>query len=179
VYFSAPIDYLSRNPYIRTIEIYYNSTTLTPDIDEKFNVSIYIKNTGFDGLIIPNLSLSFNDQYGDLALIGKINLVTPEIMYNKLISFNISVKKIGWKGYYYPSVNYFSCLEENSIQIASSKPLILGFINFSILKSVNRDQIEIGDIITVNITVIFLLLRVCYQMRKFHFPIKFKPLNKL
>jgi len=153
VYFSAPIDYLSRKPCIRTIEIYCNSTTLAPDIDEIFNLSIYVKNTGFAGLVIPNLSLSFNDQYGDLAPIGKLNLVTPEIMYNELIISNISVKKVGWKGYYYPSVNYFSCLEENTIQIASSKPLILGFINFSILKSVTRDQIEIGDIITVNITV--------------------------
>ena len=153
VYFSAPIDYLSRNPYIRTVQIYCNSTTLAPNIDEKFNLSIYIKNTGFDGIMIPNLSLSFNDQYGDLTPIRENNLVTPEIKNNELISFNISVKKIGWKGYYYPSVNYFSCLEENTIQIASSKPLILGFINFSILKSVNRDQIEIGDIITVNITV--------------------------
>jgi len=153
VYFSAPIDYLSRNPYIRTIEIYCNSTTLAPDIDERFNLSIYIKNTGFDGLMIPNLSLSFNDQFGDLAPIGKLNLVTPKIMYNELISSTISVKKIGWKGYYYPSVNYFNCSEEKTIQIASSKPLILGFINFSIIKSVNRDQIEIGNIITVNITV--------------------------
>ena len=116
-------------------------------------MSIYIRNIGFDGLIIPNLSLSFSDQYGDLVPIGKTNLVTPEIMYNEIIISNISVKKIGWKGYYYPSVNYFSCLEENTIQIASSKPLILGFINFSIIKSVNRDQIEIGDIISVNITV--------------------------
>jgi len=82
-----------------------------------------------------------------------LNVVTPEIMYNELINSTISVKKIGWKGYYYPSVNYFSCLEENTIQIASSESLILGFINFSILKSANRDQIEIGDIITVNITV--------------------------
>jgi len=153
VYFSAPIDYLSRKPYVRTVEIHYNSTTLAPNIDKLFNLSIYIKNTGFDGVIIPNLSLSFNDQFGDLAPIGEKNLVTPEILYNELIISNISIKKIGWKGYYYPSVNYFSCLEENTIQIASSKPLILGFINFSIVKSVNRDQIEIGDIITVNITV--------------------------
>ena len=153
VYFSAPIDYLTRKPYVRTVEIYCNSTTLAPNIDEIFNLSFYIKNTGFDGVMIPNLSLSFNDQFGDLAPIGKKNLVTPEILYKELIISNISIKKIGWKGYYYPSVNYFSCLEENTIQIASSKPLILGFINFSIVKSVNRDQIEIGDIITVNITV--------------------------
>ena len=153
MYFSAPIDYLSRKPYIRTVEIYCNSTILAPKIDEKFNISIYIKNTGFDGLTIPNLSLSFNEQYGDLLPIGKKNLLTPEIAYNETISFNISVKKDGWKGYYYPSVNYFNCLEEETIQIASSTPLILGFINFSILKSVNRDQIEIGDFIIVNITV--------------------------
>ncbi|MHA1233485.1 MAG: DUF7507 domain-containing protein [Promethearchaeota archaeon] len=153
VYFSAPIDYLSRNPYVRTIEIYCNSTTLAPDIDEIFNLSIYIKNIGFNGLMVPNLSLSFNDQYGNLAPIGEKNLVSPEILYNESIIFNISLKKVGWKGYYYPSVNFFSCLEENTVQIASSKPLILGFINFSILKSINRDQIEIGDIITVNITI--------------------------
>ena len=153
VYFSAPIDYLSRNPYVRTIQIHSNSTTLAPSIDEIFNLSIYIKNTGFAGLVVPNLSLSFNDQYGDLVPISKKNLVTPEIMYNELIIFNISVIKIGWKGYYYPSVNHFSCLEENTIQIATSKPFILGFINFSIIKSVNQDQIEIGDIISVNITV--------------------------
>jgi len=153
VHFSAPIDYLSRKPYIRTVVIHCNSTTLAPGIDENFNISIYINNTGFDGLMIPNLSLSFNDQFGDLIPIGKKNFTTPKIMYNELIGFNISVKKIGWKGYYYPSVNYFSSLEENTIQIASSKPLVLGFINFSILKSVNRDQIEIGDIITVSITV--------------------------
>jgi len=29
VYFSAPIDYLSRNPYVRTIEIYCNSTQIS------------------------------------------------------------------------------------------------------------------------------------------------------
>ena len=153
VSFSAPIDYLSRKPYIRTVEIYCNSTTLAPNIDENFNLSIHIKNTGFAGVVIPNLTLSFNDQYGDLAPISKKNLVTPEIMYDGLIISNISVTKIGWKGYYYPSVNYFNSLEENTIQIASSKPLILGFINFSIVKSVNQDQIEIGDIIMVNITV--------------------------
>ncbi len=152
VYFSAPIDYFSRKPFIRTVEIYSNSTTLAPEIDETFNLSIYIKNIAY-GLMIPNLSLSFNDQYGDLAHIGKKNLVTPEISYNEVISFNISVKKNGWKGYYYPSVNYFNSLEEKTIQIASSKPLILGFINFSILKTVHRDQIEIGDYIIVNITV--------------------------
>jgi uncharacterized repeat protein (TIGR01451 family) len=39
------------------------------------------------------------------------------------------------------------------IQIASSNPIILGFVNFSIVKTVDKNQIEIGDVINVSITV--------------------------
>lgn len=67
---------------------------------------------------------------------------------------SLTLKKVGWRGYYFPSINYFSASERNTIQVASSKPIILGIINFSIIKSVDKNQIEIGDIVTVNITVI-------------------------
>ncbi|MFX1287294.1 MAG: hypothetical protein ACFFFY_01875 [Promethearchaeota archaeon] len=154
VYFSAPIDYSDRLPYVKTIEIFYNSSNLAPSIDEEINLSIYVKNNGLEGLLVQNLTFSINDTFGGLVPVNNSVLMTPLITYNTTEVLTFTLKKVEWRGYYYPAINYFSGLEQNTIQIAASKPIILGIINFSIIKSVDKNQIEIGDLIIVNITII-------------------------
>jgi hypothetical protein len=154
VYFSAPIDYFSRSPYVKTIEIYYDSSTFAPNIEEDLNLSIYVKNNGLEGILVQNLTFSMSDKYSGLVPVNKSFLISPSISYNATEELTLTLKKIGWKGYYFPAINYFSASEQNTIQISSSKPIVLGTINFSIIKSIDKNQIEIGDLITVNITVI-------------------------
>jgi uncharacterized repeat protein (TIGR01451 family) len=153
VCFSAPIDYLSRTPYIQTVEIYYNASNWAPAIGEELNLSIYIRNNSPEGINIQNLSILMNDQYGDLARIDNKTLNLTNIGYNEIRSVDITLIKRDWKGYYYPSINYFENSDNSLIQIASSNPIILGFVNFSIVKTVDKNQIEIGDVINVSITV--------------------------
>ena len=153
VCFSAPVDYLSRVPYVNTIEIYYNTSNLAPAIGEELNLSIHIKNTGPEARNIQNLSISANDQYGDLARVDNETLILTNIGYNEIRSVNLTFIKRDWKGYYYPSINYFDNSGNDLIQIALSSPIILGIINFSIVKSVDKNQIEIGEVINVSITV--------------------------
>ena len=151
--FSAPIDYLTRFPYIKTVEIYFSASNLAPSIGEELNLSVHVKNNGLEGFNIQNLTISMNDQFGDLARIYNEALIIAEIGYNEIKAFNITLIKRDWKGYFYPSINYVENLDKNLIQIASSEPLILGRINFSIVKSVDKNQVEIGDIITVKLNV--------------------------
>jgi uncharacterized repeat protein (TIGR01451 family) len=153
VRFTAPVDYLSRFPYIKTVEIYYYASNLAPAIGEELNLSIYIRNKSPEGMSIQNLSISMNDQYGDLARIDNETLILADMDYNESRSVNFTLKKRDWKGYYYPSVNYFENSDNLLIQIALSNPIILGIVNFSIIKSVDKNQIEIGDVINVSITV--------------------------
>jgi uncharacterized repeat protein (TIGR01451 family) len=153
VYFSAPVDYLSRTPYIQTVEIYYNASNWAPAIGEELNLSIYIRNNSPKGINIQNLSILMNDQYGDLARIDNKTLNLTNIGYNEIRSVDITLIKRDWKGYYYPSINYFENSDNSLIQIASSNPIILGFVNFFIIKTVDKNQIEIGDVINVSITV--------------------------
>jgi uncharacterized repeat protein (TIGR01451 family) len=153
VCFSAPIDYLTRFPYIKTIEIYFNASNLAPSIGEELDLSVYVKNNGLEGFNIQNLIISMNDQFGDLARIDSKDLILAEIGYNETSSFNITLIKRDWKGYFYPSINYMKNSKKNLVQIASSESLILGKINFSIIKSVDKNQVEIGDIITVELNV--------------------------
>lgn len=154
VYFSAPIDYLDRSPHVKTIEIFYNSSNIAPTIEEELNLSIYVKNIGLEGFSVQNLTFSMDDQFGGLVPMNNSILISPAITFNATEVLSLTLKKVGWRGYYFPSINYFSASERNTIQVASSKPIILGIINFSIIKSVDKNQIEIGDIVTVNITVI-------------------------
>jgi len=153
VCFSAPIDYVTRFPYIKTIEIFFNASNLAPSIGEELSLSVYVKNNGLEGFNIQGLTISMRDQFGDLVRIDNEDLILAEIGYNEIKSFNITLIKRDWKGYFYPSINYVKNSKKNLVQIASSEPLILGRINFSIIKSVDKNQVEIGDIINVELNV--------------------------
>ncbi|NVM34096.1 MAG: hypothetical protein HWN81_00775 [Candidatus Lokiarchaeota archaeon] len=158
VYISAAVDYEDFSPFVRTIEIYYNNSDTNlinniPTIGDVFNLTVNIKNTSPNKFKIPDINVLMQDQYYDLRRIDNHSLYFEDIAYNERISFHISLKKTGWKGYFYPSINYIEGSESNSIQISNSLFKILGEINFSIIKSVNRDQIENGDAIIVNIEV--------------------------
>ncbi len=158
VYVSAPIDYEKRYPFIRTIEIYYNNnsnseTEDAPAIGAIFNLSINIKNRGPIGFSLSDLKFSMNDQFGDLKRVENKTIFCQNIAYNDTITFNITLKKFGWKGYYYPPINFFEGSEGNTIQIYSSTSKILGRINFSLTKRVDKEHVEIGEKIIVTIEV--------------------------
>jgi hypothetical protein len=154
IYITAPIDYRSRVPFIKVIDIYYNSSLSAPDIDDIFNITIGIKNKSPLGIDIYNLTISMDDYYGALKRTDNKSLIIDYLGPNQLKEINISILKNSWKGYYYPSINYIDNFESRVIQIGYSDFLILGFINFSIIKSLNKEQVEIGDIVKVKLSVI-------------------------
>jgi len=153
VYISAPVDYDNLFPLVRTIEIFYEDNDIIPVVGDIFNLTVNIKNTGPIGFNISDLNITMNDQFGDLKRTENNTISLIDISYNEISSFTISLKKRGWRGYYYPPINFIESSEGRTLQIYSSLSKILGKIRFSIVKNVNRDQIEIGEIITVNIEV--------------------------
>ncbi|MFW9900154.1 MAG: hypothetical protein ACFFDY_02560 [Candidatus Thorarchaeota archaeon] len=153
VYCSAPVDYDYLFPFVRIIKINLSSNEITPIIGEIFNLTVNIKNIGPKGFNIPDLNISMNDQFGDLKRVENNTIQLENITYNGFKSITLSLKKYGWKGYYYPPINNFESSESRTLQICSSSSIILGVVNFSIVKNVNREQIEVGETIVVYIEV--------------------------
>ena len=153
VYFSAPVDYETRFPFVRSIDISYLSSNPSPDIGQSFNLTILIKNSSPNLVNIPEINLTMNDHYEDLIRIDNNTLTLRNISSNSVKSIYITLKKTEWKGYYYPPIKFIEGDESRTIQISKSSPIILGNVEFSIEKSVSKNQIEIGDEIKVTIEV--------------------------
>ncbi len=153
VYFSAPVDYKNRKPFVRLIEISYATNDSAPIIGAHINLTVNFKNLGPAGITIPDLNVSMNDYYDDLVRIDTNKLTLTNISYLETKSFSIILNKTDWKAYYYPPINLFESSESRTIQISSSLPMILGTINFKITKSIDRSQVEIGDLISITIEV--------------------------
>ncbi len=155
VYVASPVDYESRFPFVRIVEVGYSNSSFTipPDINDIFNLTVIIRSVGPSGLAIPDINISMNDQFGDLRRIDKNDLYFTNIGYNESLAFNVTLKKKEWKGYYYPSINFIEGSEGKTIQISNSLSKILGKISFSLIKKVDKDQVEVGDEITVTIEV--------------------------
>ncbi|MFX0142880.1 MAG: hypothetical protein ACFE9C_02285 [Candidatus Hodarchaeota archaeon] len=155
IFVSAPINYQESFPFVRTIEINYNSDLINnaPAIGDIFNLTVILKNIGPQNISISDLNLKMVDQFGDLKRIDDFILYFEDIAFNDSIYFNITLKKKGWKGYYYPPINFIEGSESRTIQISTSAFKLLGVINFTIVKSVSKYQIEIGDKIIVSVEV--------------------------
>lgn len=153
VYFSAPIDYETRFPFVRTVDISYTSSNPAPSIGALFNLTVVIKNISPKSITIPEINLTLNDHYGHLMKIDNNTLTLLNITYNGNKSIFITLKKTDWKGYYYPSVKFIKGSESRTIQISKSLPIVLGYVEFSIEKSINKDQVEIGDEIKVTVEI--------------------------
>jgi uncharacterized repeat protein (TIGR01451 family) len=152
VYVSAQIDYLNKFPFVRLINISSN-------VSRSFN-SHFIFNLTFNmnivnpyGLQVPDLTISIYDQIGDLKRIDSHVIYFEDIQYDETVTFNITLKKNGWKSYYYIPINFFEGSESSTIQIVYSPSNILGEINFTIKKYVDRKHVDIGDEITIFIDV--------------------------
>ncbi len=154
VYFSAPIDYETRFPYVRTVDISYLSSNSAPRIGESFNLTIIVKNTSPMLINIPEINLTMNDHYGHLIRIDNNTLTISNITYNGNKSLYITLQKTDWKGYFYPSVKFIEGAESRTIQISKSLPIVVGYVQFSIEKSINKEQVEIGDEVKVTIEII-------------------------
>jgi len=153
VYFSAPIDYDLRFPFVKIVEFFYNSSNLTPTIGEIFNITLNAKNVGTSEFELTGVNISLSDQYGHLEKLGINKITFTNISYNEIKSVNITLKKLEWKGYYYPPINFIENDESRMIQVARSNSIVLGSINLSIIKTVDKNQLEIGDIIVVHISI--------------------------
>jgi len=153
VYFSAPIDYDLRIPYVKIVEFYYNSSNLTPTIGETFNLTLNAKNVGICEFELTGINISLSDQYGHLEKLGTTKITFTNISHNEIESVNITLKKHEWKGYYYPPINFIEIDESRTIQVFRSNSIVLGSINLSIIKNIDKNQLEIGDIIVVHISV--------------------------
>ncbi|MHA1146744.1 MAG: HEAT repeat domain-containing protein [Promethearchaeota archaeon] len=152
IYISAPIDYRTRTPYLRTIDIDYKASDNHPEIGQIFTLTVNVENTGPLGISIPDLNLTMNDQYGDLVRVDKGVLNLTNIGYTQIKSTSITLWKKDWKAYYYPPINFITSSESRTIQIAEAQPIILGSFAFSVEKSLNTTNVEIGD--TIKVTTI-------------------------
>ena len=148
VYLSAPLDYEDKFPFVRLIEIYsfMSDVHLNQPI---FNLTYFFISNNPYGINTPDINISIIDQIGDLKRVDSNNLFFENIGYYEIVTFNITLNRVGWKSYYYPPINYLDSSEDKTIQILSSSSSILGLITFSISKYVNKEQSEIGDEITV------------------------------
>ncbi|MFX1339195.1 MAG: BatD family protein [Promethearchaeota archaeon] len=153
IYFSAPVDYETRFPFMRSVDISYQSSNIAPHIGALFNLTVIIKNTSPKAINIPEINLIMNDYYGNLKRIDNNTLTLQNITYNSNKSIFITLKKTDWKGYYYPSIEFLKGCESRTIQISKSLPIILGYVDFSIVKSINKDQVEIGDEVEVTLEI--------------------------
>jgi len=153
VYCSAKIDYQTSFPFVKSVQIEFNASSINPSIGEEFNLSVIIFNDSFSKLNITGLMLSLNDRYGDLISLNEIQLSFPNLVYNIGIKKDITLLKQDWKAYYYGPINHFDNIDNRLIQISKSNPIILGHINLTIQKQIEKNQIQIGEIIEVTIRV--------------------------
>ena len=112
-----------------------------------------VKNSGIEGFNISSMNFYTNDQFGDLIPQNE-SFTISNIEYDQNKSFTLTLYKEDWKAYLFPAINHFNCSESRIMQIKKSESIVLGMVNLTILKTVDKSQIEIGDIVSVNITVI-------------------------
>ncbi|MHA2007297.1 MAG: hypothetical protein ACXABO_14755 [Promethearchaeota archaeon] len=158
VYISAPVDYEEEFPFLRIIEFNYQNKSipvLSHNLDNNLlsNLTFILKNINPYGNIIPDLNITLTDRIEDLKRVDTRDITFKNVEYNETVSFNITLKKGGWKGYYYPPINFFESSEGKTIQIRNSPSIILGIINFTIKKYIEKEHLEIGDELTVFIEI--------------------------
>lgn len=153
LYCSSPVNYNERKPFVHAIKISLNTTQTSPSIQQIFNVSLSIHNIGLIGLSIEQLNISSQDQYGDLIRISNESLIFNNITHNQIKSVNFSLNKTDWKGYLYPAITLLTNNNSNIYQIKYSEPLILGSIKISVQKSVDKNELERGDLVLVHIQI--------------------------
>ncbi|TXT60338.1 MAG: hypothetical protein BAJALOKI3v1_920004 [Promethearchaeota archaeon] len=151
--FIASIDYIFEIPYLYVLDIGLNTSVSNPKINESFNITINIKNVAFPGSNISQINISMSDQYGDLERQDYGVVAFENILYHEIKSYNITLNKTDWKGYLYPAINFITNQDSGLIKIKNSNVLPLGFINFSITKIANLNEVEVGDTILINIEI--------------------------
>ena len=138
---------------MKSVQIEFNTSSINPSIGEEFNLSVIIFNDSFSKLNITALKLSLNDSYGDLISLNETQLSFPNLVYNFAITKDITLFKQDWRAYYYGPINHFDNIDNRLIQISKSNPIILGFVNLTIQKEIEKNQIQIGEIVEVTIRV--------------------------
>ncbi|MBY9002621.1 MAG: hypothetical protein KGD73_01495 [Candidatus Lokiarchaeota archaeon] len=154
VFYSTRIDYEKTKPFLNTIQFLYSPIIDYPMIDELFNITINVQNNSPSGLNISNLLINHQDNFGALRIIQNEIYNITNIQFGENLSYNITMKKLDWNGYYYPPINYLDSHNNRLVQISQSSPIILGNINLTIIKKIDRNQVEIGDILEITLVVV-------------------------
>jgi len=94
VYISAQIDYLTKIPFVRLINISsnVNNSFLSHNI---FNFTYEMNFVYPHGLKVPDITIIMHDQIGNLRRIDSHTIYFEDIEYNETISFNLTLKKMG------------------------------------------------------------------------------------
>jgi uncharacterized repeat protein (TIGR01451 family) len=151
--FIAPVDYFYKFPYLHALDISLNSSISNPQINNPFTITINIKNVGIPSSNISQINISTSDQYGDLKRQDFGIIVFENIFYNEIKSYDITLNKTDWKGYLYPAINFVQNRDSDLIKIRNSRALTIGYINFSITKTANLNEVEVGDTILISIEI--------------------------
>jgi len=153
IYYTAPVDYETRIPFVRVMQFSYVSNDSTPIIGAHVNLTVNIKNIGHAGISIPDVNFSMDDHYDNLERIDSQKINITNIAYLETKNVTITLRKNDWKAYYYPPINRYGGSESRTYQVASSSAIILGEITLNIEKTLNISQVEIGDHILVTMVV--------------------------
>ncbi|MFX1323695.1 MAG: hypothetical protein ACFE8N_01990 [Promethearchaeota archaeon] len=94
VYIPAQIDYLTKFPFVRLINISSN-TNNSFSSHKIFNFTYKLNLVYPHKLKVPNITILMHDQIGDLRRIDSSTIHFEDIEYNETISFNLTLKKNG------------------------------------------------------------------------------------
>ncbi|MFX1495956.1 MAG: hypothetical protein ACFFBH_00370 [Promethearchaeota archaeon] len=150
----AFIDYIDYFPFIHSLSISYNFSDSYPLIGDLFNLSINMKNVGRWDIPISQMNITLGDQFGDLIYKNPSPILSfNNVSFNSVKTIKFVLKKLDWKGYFCPSINFITNKDYRLFQIARSSPIILGNISLFIYKTISKNQMESGEVVNVEVKV--------------------------
>lgn len=150
----AFIDYIEYFPFVHSLSISYNFSNSYPLIGDLFNLSISMKNIGIWDVPISKINITLGDQFGDLIYKNPSTILSfNNLSFNSIKTIKFLLKKLDWKGYFYPSISFITNEDNRVFQIARSYPIVLGNISLFIYKTISKNQVEIGEVVNVEVTV--------------------------
>ncbi|MBN2157171.1 MAG: hypothetical protein JW776_14095 [Candidatus Lokiarchaeota archaeon] len=159
LFISAPIDYLTRYPFLYVLKLYYKSNYtnadtafgLAPQVGDIIRLDMVIENTGPITLSdfncsIPNNVIGFKRMDNTTVQFANIQKTINQ-------TFSTELKKTYWDSILFPNIDSFNSSQKFSIQFAQKFPIVLGFKNFEIQKTFSDYDGVQNSIVTVQINV--------------------------
>lgn len=154
VYISAPIDYEKRFPFLHIIKINYSTNNTHPELNEFINLSIQIKNQGPANFDISDILIEISDNIEGLKRLDNNTLNIIDFSWNETKELSMIFQKTSYRGYYYPPINVILGSESSTLRVNTSIPIILGYFDFEINKSVSEQHVINGKEILITVKVV-------------------------